>query len=139
MSEIFGDLRTWFVMPERSDDVETREVEDLLRRVRPEPDHDVIERLERQLLGRQRRTRRWAAPRAAGALVGAGAAAVLAASLFGGGPLALRGDSSVEAEQNCRSVQRVVTAPVGELVEREDEPQVAARKRPVTTTVQVCR
>ena len=100
-------------------------VEQILRASRPEPDPDYVRSLERRLIGEPRRERRPARPLFAGAaLSGAVAAAVLALSLAGVGPLGGGGSNGAHAGSDCRfvTVAKREKAPVlvqGQLVLRE--------------------
>jgi hypothetical protein len=117
-------------------------VEERLRSSRFSPDPAFVERLEARLFRRERRVPRpQLRPALAGGLTVAGlAAASVALSLAGAGPLAPNGDQGSRAKERCRyaTVERRERVP--RLVETGDgRTEIRFRDRTVERRVKRCR
>jgi ferric-dicitrate binding protein FerR (iron transport regulator) len=116
-------------------------IEELLRASRPSPDPEFVGSLERRLFPGNTHARR---PARRPLLVGAAATAamacaVLVAGLVGAGPLALDGQDSSTANENCRfvTVQRQERVPVV-VTSGKGVQKLEFRLRPVERRVKRC-
>src|SRR4051794_12379433 len=122
----------------RTDELYDAEAEALLRRARPLPSDDVVARMERRVLGRERRRFSLTSPWAVGlGAAGAAATALFAFALTGSGPVGGRED--VQAGSTCHyvKVERRVREPF--VVRGNDgQPRIAYRTRVKPKLVKRC-